>query len=225
MPPAKTKKAPPRKAPPPKKQVPVVALVIGGVVLLAVIALVVSLVGGDDDGDGGAETAGFEQTQPVEIAGDPLPAFAQGPDPAVGVAAPVLDGASFDGSTVSIGDDGRAKVVMFLAHWCPHCQAEVPRLVAWLDENGAPPDVDIYAVSTGTDETLPNYPPSTWLEEEGLDVPTLADDADNSAGQAYGLSSFPYFVAIDANGDVAGRASGELTTDQWESLLALAAAT
>ena len=38
---------------------------------------------------------------------------------------------------------------MFLAHWCPHCQAEVPRLVE-LAEQGAFDGVDVTAVATGT---------------------------------------------------------------------------
>ena len=46
------------------------------------------------------------------------------------------------GCAVSIEADGRPKIVVFLAHWCPHCQAEVPRLVDWFGENGVPDDVD-----------------------------------------------------------------------------------
>ena len=32
---------------------------------------------------------------------------------------------SFDGTPVEIAPDGKAKLVVFLAHWCPHCRAEV----------------------------------------------------------------------------------------------------
>ncbi|MDQ3782544.1 MAG: redoxin domain-containing protein, partial [Actinomycetota bacterium] len=52
-------------------------------------------------------------------------------DPAVGIAAPAVVGEDFDGNTVSIDPtDGSPKAIMFLAHWCPHCQAEVPRVQA-----------------------------------------------------------------------------------------------
>jgi thiol-disulfide isomerase/thioredoxin len=142
-----------------------------------------------------------------------------GTDPAVGQAAPAVTGSTFDGGSVSIGDDGRAKLVMFLAHWCPHCRAEVPVITDWLESAGMPEDVDLYAVSTGVSSDAPNYPPSQWLEDENWPVTTIADDADSSVATAFGLRSYPYFVAIDANGDVVARASGELTVEQLETML------
>ena len=30
----------------------------------------------------------------------------------------------FDGADVAIANDGRAKLILFLAHWCPHCQEQ-----------------------------------------------------------------------------------------------------
>jgi cytochrome c biogenesis protein CcmG/thiol:disulfide interchange protein DsbE len=108
---------------------------------------------------------------------------------------------------------------MFLAHWCPHCRAEVPVITDWLESAGMPDDVDLYAVSTGVSSDAPNYPPSQWLEDENWPVTTMADDADSSVATAFGLRSYPYFVAIDANGDVVARASGELSVEQLEAML------
>jgi hypothetical protein len=68
------------------------------------------------------------------------------------------------------------------------------------------------------DETRGNWPPGEWLVDEGWTQPTMVDP-DGSAAETWGLTSFPYFVAIDANGDVVARASGELTTAQFEELL------
>ena len=34
--------------------------------------------------------------------------------------------------------DGKAKAIFFVAHWCPHCQAEIPRLSEWLKTHGLP---------------------------------------------------------------------------------------
>ena len=51
---------------------------------------------------------------------------------------------------------------MFLAHWCPHCQAEVPRIVT-LAKAGAFDGLDVASVATGTSSQYPNYPPSAWL--------------------------------------------------------------
>ena len=46
----------------------------------------------------------------------------------------------------------------------------------------------------------------------------LLDTAKGKAGQAYGLSAFPYFVFVDAQGKVAGRTSGEMEPDQVEAI-------
>jgi hypothetical protein len=79
-------------------------------------------------------------------------------------------------------------------------------------------------VATGTNADAPNYPPSKWLEDEDWPITTLVDDADSTTGAAFGLSSYPYFVAIGADGTVVARASGELPTDQIEALMTAAAA-
>ena len=75
-----------------------------------------------------------------------------------------------------------------------------------------------------TTSERPNYPPSAWLAREGFTIPTLADDAKSSAASAYGLTSFPYFVAMDAKGNVVARVSGELTEAQFDDLVAKAKA-
>lgn len=67
----------------------------------------------------------------------------------------------------------------------------------------------LYGLATSIDPDRPNYLPSAWLERESWSVPTLADAADSPAALAFGLSSFPYFVALDAENRVVARASGE----------------
>jgi thiol-disulfide isomerase/thioredoxin len=184
------------------------------VAALAVIAVVASRGGSDDVAEG------VEQTQPVEVVGASLPALAPGVDPAVGQEAPTIEGRGFDGAPVVLGDDGPA-VLVFVAHWCPHCRREVPVLAEWL-RHGAPDGVQVAFVATGTSSARPNYPPSSWLEEEGIDVPILADDPSGTAAAAYGLSGYPFFVAIDANGLVAARDSGEIGVEGVEALVAQA---
>lgn len=199
---------------------PVVGVVAAVFLVAATIALIATR---DDNSNGGSDAAGsatgVEQTRPVRVTGDAPAVFQDGPDTAVGVVAPALIGAGFDGTPVEIRADGQPKVVVFLAHWCPHCRREVPVLVDWLAENGNPEGVVLHAVATGTSADRPNYPPSEWLEREGFPVPVLADTADGSAATAFGLSSFPYFVALDGAHRVVARTAGELTGPQWEALL------
>jgi len=132
-------------------------------------------------------------------------------------------GVDLDAHRLRIGDDGKPKAIIFLAHWCPHCQREVPLIQAWLDRGGGPEDVDLYSVATAIDPARPNYPPGAWLEREGWSVPVLVDDAHDTAATAYGLTGYPFFVFVDARGDVVARAAGELTLPELEAYLALAA--
>jgi thiol-disulfide isomerase/thioredoxin len=122
-----------------------------------------------------------------------------------------LKGQAFDGSPVDIRNDGRPKLVLFVAHWCPHCQREVPLLTDYLKSHPLPNGVDLYTVATATNPQRPNYPPSTWLAKVGWKAPTMADSNDAKAADAFGLSAFPYFVAVDGSGKVVARTTGEIT--------------
>jgi thiol-disulfide isomerase/thioredoxin len=186
--------------------------------ILVVIAIVVAVVagGGSDD----TANATKWETAPVKVTGTPLPDFdrEQSPDPAVGDTVPTLEGKSiYDGSAVTIGPDsgdGEPQMIVFLAHWCPHCQAEVPELVDLADD-GVFDGVKVSAIATGTNEGADNYPPSHWLEDdEGWPFPVMADTPTGTAAQALGRTGYPYFVMVDADGTVAGRGSGELPNDQ-----------
>jgi cytochrome c biogenesis protein CcmG, thiol:disulfide interchange protein DsbE len=187
-----------------------IVLIVVGVVLA--IAAAVGIMSALDSGD---DAAGLNQTQPVTISGDVLPPLPDDPeaaDPALGMAAPVADGLSFDGSAVST-ESSAPHLLVFLAHWCPHCQREVPVLVQWEQSGQVPEDLDVTAVSTGVDRSRPNYPPSAWLEGEGWPWPVLADSPTSEAGMVFGLNGFPYMVLTDADGNVVWRHSGEISAE------------
>ncbi|MEL7210898.1 MAG: TlpA disulfide reductase family protein, partial [Actinomycetota bacterium] len=207
------------RAPSPSSRTPL--LVVGGIVVVCILALVAVVVGSSGD-DSDETAAGVEQQRPVNLSGQPLVPLGSGADPAVGQPVPVVEGAEFDGTELTIGPGTGPALVTFLAHWCPHCQREVPRLVEQFGGQDVVDGVQIVAVATGTDSQAPNYPPSVWLDDEGWIAPTLADDESSTAGTAFGLAGFPYFVAIDGNGNVAARASGELDEAQVDALLAAA---
>jgi thiol-disulfide isomerase/thioredoxin len=153
------------------------------------------------------------------VEGTSLPLFTgAGSDPAVGMAAPIVRGASFSGVPLTITADGRPKVILFLAHWCPHCQREVPLIQAWLNGGGAPSDVDLMSVVTSISPTAPNYPPDAWLAREGWTVPAIADPT-GSVADAYGLPAFPYWVLVDKTGKVQQRLVGELTIADLQTVI------
>lgn len=183
----------------------IVGAVIGVVVAAAAI-VAISSTGGDEP------ASNLQQFGTIEVVGEPLPQFeSEANDPAIGMTAPVVNGTGFTGNTVST-THGTPMMLVFLAHWCPHCQREVPLLVEWEKSGAVPAGVDIIAVATGSDPANPNFPPSDWLARENFPAlwPVMTDSKSFEAGEAYGLQGYPYFVLIDADGKVAKRMSGEI---------------
>ncbi len=192
------------------RSVPVVAIVFGVIAVLLVAAVVFS----------GGSSGGAEYGTPTVTGQLPLmPPNVPIDTSAAGMPAPEVVGTDFAGHEVRITDDGHAKAIVFLAHWCPHCQREVPTVQAWLNETGGVPGVDIYSVATSIDSSRPNYPPSEWLRREGWTAPVIRDDAKNSVLIAYGAGGFPYWVFVNADGTVAVRTSGETTPDQLTAIM------
>jgi cytochrome c biogenesis protein CcmG/thiol:disulfide interchange protein DsbE len=185
--------------------------VVGGLVVLLLVAAVMF----------GSEEVGAEYGEP-EISGTALTLFPNTESidfTAAGQIAPDVLGKDYDGSVVTITNDGTAKAIVFLAHWCSHCQAEVPRVQEWLNETGGVEGVDMYSVSTAINSGQPNYPGSTWLENENWTVPVVVDNQDSSVLTAYGSGGFPYWVFLNADGTVAVRTAGELSIAQLEEIL------
>ena len=201
-----------------KKGPPWLWIGVAAVVVILAVAAVAS--SGGSDKKKNSTAAGVEQTRPVTVTGTALPELPQGggTDPAVGKEIPEAKGASFDGTPVDIRNDGRPKLILFVAHWCPHCQKEVPLLTDYLKSHKLPSGVDLYTVATATTSTRPNYPPSAWLSKVGWKAPTMADSDDGKAATAFGLNAFPYFVAVDGSGKVVARTTGEITTDEFADL-------
>ena len=61
-----------------------------------------------------------------------------------------------------------------------------------------------HASSTGRS----NYPPRTWLEHEGWNIPLVVDDDLDTVAEVFGLNAVPFGVFIDTDGTVAGRHAG-----------------
>lgn len=198
----KPRNAPP---PPPARKLPIGWIAGGVLAVVLMVAMVLSF--------GGMEDAGPEFGTPT-VTGDPLARLPDGgADPAIGQPMPSVTGADFEGNAVSIGPDDGAQAIMFLAHWCTHCQVEVPAVQEWIDSGAAPSGVQLVSVATAIDETRPNYPSSAWLDSEGWTAPIIADDEAQSVMQAFGGTGFPFWVFVSEDGTVAARFAGELGTD------------
>jgi cytochrome c biogenesis protein CcmG, thiol:disulfide interchange protein DsbE len=192
------------------------------VVVVVLVVLVAVLSMGERDAAVSVEDIAGD---PV-VSGEPLATLpSSGVDPLVGEPAPTVEGADFAGTPVSIGDGSSPELVMFMASWCPACQQELPEVVAWMDQGGLPDGVELTAVATGLDASRPNWPPDEWFVEEGYTGPVVVDDAEGSVAGAYGLSATPFWVALDADGQVVARIAGMLDQTQMTALAEAALAT
>lgn len=190
------------------RKVWIIVAVVAVVAFAGVIAVALS----QEESTKGTEVA------EVSVTGQPLPV--QDAQASVGVEAPELSGTSITGDPISIGNDGRPKLIAFFAHWCPHCQVEVPVVRDWLEDGQLPSDVDFFAVSSSIRPGQPNYPPSKWFTRENWEAPTMKDDASSSAHMAFGGGNFPYWVAVGADGTITSVQSGELTPAALDQLVA-----
>jgi len=140
---------------------------------------------------------------------------------------PGFSGTAMDGSSFEWTPGSAPTVIVFLAHWCPACQAEVTELTHWLDEGNRLPDgVDFFGISTLVNSERDNYPPSQWLREEGWSIPVLLDDADSTMSDVFHLSGTPFWVVVSADGRLVFWDSGQITPDDlvrlFDQLLAQA---
>lgn len=215
-----------------KNQTKIIAIGVAAAIA-AIIAVVLVVGGGSDSSSTTTSTTGnsSEATQPVN--GDAVAAAeyqlvqAQGEmllaledpdnDPARGKIAPVLNGFGFDGAPLTIAPTGKPMLVVFLAHWCSHCNAEVPRLIEWKNSGTMPADMEVFGVSTGARDDAPNWPPSQWVVDKGWPWPVMADSEDQNAALAFGVSGYPGMILLDGNGKVLARRSGEASIEELKA--------
>lgn len=190
--------------------------IAGGVVGVLLLVVMAWAIAGEEPLD---PSVAF---RPVTVEGTPLAPLTGTADSAIGQVAPTVHGEDWDGNKVSIEPDGRPKVVIFLAHWCPHCRAEVPEVVDWMADGGVPEDVDFIAVTIMSDRSQVNFPPQDWLKAEGWEAPTIMDNAERDAQIAYAANSTPFYLVLDGENRNLGRTSGRLGAAGLDALVALA---
>ena len=156
----------------------------------------------------------------ISVVGDSLPQYAGENDDnvALGLAAPTFSAPDQNSEIFQLEKNGNSKALLFLAHWCPHCQREVPVVQRFIDSNGVPTGIDVIAVATSIDRGRDNYPPQEWLQREGWSE-TQIYDLDREIGEAYGLNAFPYWVFLDKDLNVLARRTGNLPEDMVGALL------
>lgn len=203
-----------------RRELPVFWIVVGLILLGGVTALAISAANQKDDSAAVKAAADAPVYADVAIEGDDLARFPGNGerDSAVGEKIPTMTGTRIDGAKDTISADDGAQVLLFVAHWCPHCQKEVPRIVTWAKEQGgAPAGVTIRAISTAASEDQPNFPPAEWLAREDWPFDALVDDEADTAANAFGLEGYPYMVFVNADGTVQKRSSGEMEIKDFQA--------
>jgi thiol-disulfide isomerase/thioredoxin len=201
----------------------IVAVVAVVVIVAGVVAITVTS-GGDDDNSASTTTL-VPQFGTVTVTGDPLPQGEAPDDPDVGSKVPTITGVDYTGQAVSIepGKDGPMMIVV-MAHWCPHCNAEVPKLVEWQQSGKVPEGLKVVGVSTAVRDNAPNYPPSSWIADTMKWAwPVIADDEEQTAATALGTTGYPFVMFVDAKGDLMFRRAAELSIDDIQQLADAAA--
>ena len=191
----------------------IIAIIIGGAAIVAISS---------SGSESNTSSGNISEFSDITVTGDALPGFdSASTDASIGMTAPIVSGKGFTGTEITTDGAGTPTLLVFLAHWCPHCQREVPLLVEWEKEGKTPTGVDVIAVATGTDPANPNFPPSEWLAREEFPAlwPVIADSADKKAANAFGLSGYPFFVLVDAQGKVFTRLSGEIPMDELTAII------
>lgn len=197
-----------------------------GLGIAAVVGIfVLTFISAGTGGGGAYEVEAFGE--PV-VTGDELPLMnpsssgVAAEDPAIGLQAPEVSGVDYNGEPVSITNDGQPKIILFVAHWCPYCQAEVPKVTARLGSATVTDGVAWYGVATSSNSTRGNWSPAAWLDRVGFPAPVIMDDTNSSVLDAYGISSFPGWAVVGSDGTILARATGQLPDEVVDALIALA---
>ena len=205
-------------------------LIIGAGVLLAA-AIAIGFSAGSDNATTQPRTTVEGEVapgefQPVTVVGDVLSPLGDGngnpaSDAAMGKTAPTLNGYTFAGKPVTIapGANGQPLMLVFLAHWCPHCNREVPRLIEWQEQGLVPEGLRVIGVTTSSRNDQANWPPSDWIEEMKWPFEVFVDSEMADAANAYGVDGFPFIAMVNAEGKIVGRHSGELELSDLDAFV------
>ncbi len=108
---------------------------------------------------------------------------------------------------------GQSVLLAFFASWCPHCQAEAPRLAAAITQH---PAVRVVMLAVADREAPDNV--FAFGEHFALPFPTYWDGG--RAARVVGVQAYPTLVVADVTGIVRSVDVGERTEAQLDALLA-----
>ena len=196
-------------------------LLIPAIILVVGIAAILAIAMGGGSGSSTSTTLPA-QYHPVAVTGSTLaPLGDTGTDAAKGLVAPTLEGRTFSGGEIAVrpGSESKPTLLVFLAHWCPHCNREVPRLVEMHEKGLMPDNLRIVGVITASRNDQANWPPSKWIVDMKWPWEVMVDSELSEGANAYGVDGFPFMAVVDTDGKVVARHSGEMEIKEVQSWL------
>jgi thiol-disulfide isomerase/thioredoxin len=165
---------------------------------------------------GGVQPAEYQKVSSTGGLLAPLPE--SGADTETGKSVAVLKGYDLQGRPVTIdpAGEGKATMVVFLAHWCPHCNREIPVLNKWRESGEVPTGLRVIGITTGSKADQANWPPSKWMTAMKWPFEVMADSEAQEAARAYGVGGYPFMAFVGANGKITARTSGEVPVEQLQ---------
>jgi len=165
---------------------------------------------------GGVQPAEYQKVSATGGLLAPLPE--SGADTETGKSVAVLKGYDLQGRPVTIdpAGEGKATLVVFLAHWCQFCNREIPVLNKWRESGEVPTGLRVVGITTGSKADQANWPPSKWLTAMKWPFEVMADSEAQEAARAYGVGGYPFMAFVGANGKITARTSGEVPVEQLQ---------
>ena len=165
---------------------------------------------------GGVQPAEYQKVSSTGGLLAPLPE--SGADTETGKSVAVLKAYDLQGRPVTIdpAGEGKATMVVFLAHWCPHCNREIPVLNKWRESGEVPTGLRVVGITTGSKADQANWPPSKWMTAMKWPFEVMADSEAQEAAAAYGVAGYPFIAFVGANGKITARTSGEIPVEQLQ---------
>ncbi len=125
--------------------------------------------------------------------------------PKAGEPAPAFAAMNSEGENVQLASyAGRVTVLDFWATWCGPCRKAMPHVQALHERYAANPGVAVVGVHFDANYRAAN--PADYFAKNGYSFDLIPDG--RSIAEAYGVSSIPTFVVIDASGTIVHRQTG-----------------